>query len=60
MPSADTTRPDQRPTPPVGTWDFPADILIDQAGIVLAFKHGTHAYDQCSVDDLLQLAAIHA
>jgi hypothetical protein len=30
--------------------------LLDPAGRVLACKYGTHAYDQWSVDELLDLA----
>lgn len=46
------------PTHPTGgRLGLPADILLDPAGAVLACKYGTHAYDQWSVDELLDLAA---
>jgi len=45
------------PTHPTGgRLGLPADVLIDPAGKVLACNYGTHAYDQWSVDDLLELA----
>ncbi len=45
------------PTHPTGgRLGLPADILLDPAGRVLACKYGTHAYDQWSVDELLDLA----
>ena len=43
--------------PSGGRLGLPADILIDDTGKVLACKYGTHAYDQWSVDELLELAA---
>ena len=39
-----------------GHLDLPADLLIDPQGRVLAAKYGKHAYDQWSVDELLELA----
>jgi peroxiredoxin len=36
-----------------GRLGLPADFLIDSDGTVLAAKHGTHADDQWSVDELL-------
>jgi peroxiredoxin len=39
-----------------GRLGLPADFLIDNVGRVLACKYGTHAYDQWSVDELLDLA----
>lgn len=33
----------------------PADFLIDEHGKVVALKYGEHAYDQWSVDELLEL-----
>ncbi|NIH82487.1 peroxiredoxin-like family protein [Amycolatopsis viridis] len=36
-----------------GRLGLPADFLIDPSGRVLASKHGEHAYDQWSVDELL-------
>lgn len=36
-----------------GHLSLPADFLIDTDGTVLAAKHGTHADDQWSVDELL-------
>ena len=38
---------------------LPADFLVAADGNVLACKYGVHAYDQWSVDDLLQLAGQH-
>jgi peroxiredoxin len=38
---------------------LPADFLVAADGHVLACKYGVHAYDQWSVDDLLQLAGHH-
>jgi hypothetical protein len=46
--------------PTGGRLGLPADILIDQRGTVLACKYGSHAYDQWSVDELLQFAALRA
>lgn len=45
--------------PPLGRklFGLPADFLIAPDGRVLARNYGTHAADQWSVDDLLQLAA---
>lgn len=39
-----------------GALGLPADILVDDAGRVLAVKYGAHAYDQWSVDEVLALA----
>ena len=39
-----------------GRIGLPAEMLIDGQGKVLAVKYGTHAYDQWSVDELLDLA----
>jgi peroxiredoxin len=38
-----------------GRLGLPADVLIDQAGRVIACKYGEHANDQWSVDDLLAI-----
>jgi peroxiredoxin len=38
---------------------LPADFLIAPDGLVLAAKHGKHANDQWSVDELLDLAKPH-
>lgn len=43
-------------TQPGGRLGLPADFLIASDGRVLAVKHGAHAYDQWSVDELLALA----
>ena len=40
-----------------GRLGLPADFLIDRDGRVLAVKHGEHAYDQWSVDELLALVS---
>ncbi|MFC4108564.1 peroxiredoxin-like family protein [Micromonospora zhanjiangensis] len=39
-----------------GRLGLPADFLIDGDGRVLAVRYGEHAYDQWSVDELLDLA----
>lgn len=48
------------PVPPklVGALGLPADFLIEPGGRVLACKYGEHAYDQWSVDEVLQLAGL--
>jgi len=43
-------------SPHGGRLGLPADFLIGSDGIVLACKYGEYAYDQWSVDDLLDLA----
>jgi len=43
--------------PTGGELSCPADILIDTSGRVVAVKYGTHAADQWSVDELLQIVA---
>jgi peroxiredoxin len=43
--------------PEGGSFGLPADVLIGTDGIVLACKYGEHAYDQWSVEDLLELTA---
>ncbi len=40
-----------------GRLGLPADFLIGRDGRVLAAKYGEHAYDQWSVDELLDLAS---
>jgi len=39
-----------------GPLGLPADFLIEPNGLVRAAKYGRHAYDQWSVDELLELA----
>lgn len=39
-----------------GSLGLPGDFLIDSDGRVVASKHGEHAYDQWSVDEILELA----
>jgi peroxiredoxin len=39
---------------------LPADFLIAPDGVVLAAKHGKHANDQWSVDELLEFARSHS
>ena len=50
----------RQPVPPLtpqgGPLGLPADVLIAGDGLVLASKYGVHAYDQWSVDKLLELA----
>jgi len=41
--------------PTGGRLGLPADFLIDSAGRVVACKHGSHAYDQWWVEELLAL-----
>jgi alkyl-hydroperoxide reductase/thiol specific antioxidant family protein len=43
--------------PQGGRFGLPADFLIAEHGTVVARKYGEHAYDQWSVDELLELAA---
>jgi peroxiredoxin len=40
-----------------GRFGLPADFLIGRDGRVLAAKYGEHAYDQWSVDEILDLAS---
>lgn len=51
-----------RPAPPNkpegGRFGLPADFLIAPDGRVLASHHGTHVYDQWSVDELLNLLPV--
>jgi hypothetical protein len=42
-----------------GRTGLPADFLIAPDGSIVASKHGTHAYDQWSVDELLARSAGH-
>lgn len=42
-----------------GRLGLPADFLIAPDGTVVASKHGTHAYDQWSVDEILAQAGRH-
>lgn len=46
-------------SPHGGRLGLPADFLIAPDGRVLAAKYGEHVYDQWSVDELLELAAMH-
>jgi hypothetical protein len=39
-----------------GVLGLPADFLIATSGRFLAVKYGEHAYDQWSVDEVLDLA----
>ncbi|GAB1514588.1 peroxiredoxin-like family protein [Actinophytocola sp. KF-1] len=52
----------RKPAPPAkpegGRFGLPADFLIAPDGRVLASKHGTHVYDQWSVDELLALVPV--
>ena len=51
---------ERRPLPPLkphgGRFGLPADFLIGRDGRVLACKYGAQAYDQWSVDEVLDLA----
>ncbi|WP_035858905.1 peroxiredoxin-like family protein [Cryptosporangium arvum] len=42
---------------PGGRLGLPADFLIAPGGAVVASKRGTHAYDQWSVDEILEHAS---
>ena len=44
-------------TPTGGELGCPADILIGSTGFVVAVKYGTHAADEWSVDELLDLVS---
>lgn len=46
------------PKPEGGRFGLPADFLIAPDGRVLASHHGTHVYDQWSVDELLNLLPV--
>ncbi len=46
------------PRPESGRFGLPADFLIAPDGRVLASHHGTHVYDQWSVDELLNLVPV--
>jgi peroxiredoxin len=46
--------------PQGGRLGLPADFLIANDGCVLACKYGHHAYDQWSVDQLLELSRPHS
>ena len=52
----------RRPAPPAkpegGRFGLPADFLVAPDGRVLASHHGTHVYDQWSVDELLNLLPV--
>src|SRR5271154_3811746 len=50
-------RPPLPLAPTNGTLGLPADLLIAADGRVAAVKYGVHAYDQWSVDELLDLAS---
>jgi AhpC/TSA antioxidant enzyme len=43
--------------PSGGSFGLPGDFLIAPDGRILAAKYGEHAYDQWSVDELLEIAA---
>jgi hypothetical protein len=43
--------------PDGGRFGLPAEFLVDREGRVIANKYGTHAYDQWSVDELLDLGS---
>ncbi|TQS46237.1 AhpC/TSA family protein [Cryptosporangium phraense] len=51
----DRERPPSR-SQPGGRLGLPADFLIAPDGTVVAEKHGEHAYDQWSVDEILAQA----
>jgi hypothetical protein len=51
-------RPPSR-SQPNGRLGLPADFLVAADGRVVAVKYGDHAYDQWTVDELLDLARAH-
>lgn len=53
---APTPTPMYNSAPTGGRLGLPGDFLIGSDGRVVACKYGTHAYDQWSVDELLELA----
>src|SRR5690606_21914930 len=59
--AAAATARSRLPAPPLrpdgGSLGLPADFLIAPDGRVVAAKHGAHADDQWSVDELLSFAA---
>lgn len=54
----------KEPAPPVvhenGSLGLPGDFLIAPDGRVIASKYGTHAFDQWTVDEVLELARSQA
>jgi hypothetical protein len=50
-------KPFPKTRPDGGRLVLPADFLIAGDGAIVASKHGIHAYDQWSVDELLSLKA---
>ena len=42
--------------PKNGSFGLPGDFLIASDGHVVASKYGAHAYDQWTVDEVLELA----
>jgi AhpC/TSA family len=60
MRSIGATLRKQQPIPPLnpqgGRFGLPADFLIASDGRILAYKYGSHAYDQWSVDEILSLS----
>ncbi|SRR6266496_3457817 len=51
-------KPAPPPKPEGGRFGLPADFLIAPDGRVLSSHHGTHVYDQWSVDELLTLVPV--
>jgi peroxiredoxin len=49
------SKPSMKRIPKGGPLGLPADFLIAPDGNVLACQYGSHAYDQWSVDDLLNM-----
>jgi peroxiredoxin len=49
----------RRPEAGESTLGLPADFLLGPDGTILALKYGRHAYDQWSVQELLDIAAAH-
>ncbi len=49
-------QPLPRVRPDGGSFGLPADFLIAGGGRVLACKYGSHAYDQWTVDEILEFA----
>lgn len=48
-------KPEMKGMPNGGVMGLPAEFLISADGVVRAAHYGAHAYDQWSVDELLEL-----
>lgn len=48
-------KPEMKGMPNGGIFGLPADVLMSSDGLVKAVHYGAHAYDQWTVDELLEL-----